>query len=553
VLAPELVLCAVALGFGFALLRAARRQPVWQGAAWGLLLWSLEELAWWVQRSEGFTAAVTPADALFYAGAVSWMTTLIRLEARDTPRWGLLIVPALGLCAAALLARPSALLSAVVSSLDLLLLIFALPVLEPALRGQASVGRLLLGLGIFFRVSVYSAYYWLGEPTLGLLEFGMWGGSYALMGLGAYLEARELEQRARFWPYLLGVASSLAVYLLFLQAASILRASMLVEAALLAAYPLLVILLAFLGVLYRGRRRAEERLGRWLSLLERLGGLEAGVHPTQTLGAPALMKRVLEALQPVFPDLVGIEIRNREAVRVGKAALYVKHFPLYADDDAEGRLYFEHTPSPSDAHDLEVLGPFVSEKLRSALSLEEWRHRALTDPLTGLLNRRGLERQIPHLIDLCHKNQRPLSVAMLDLDHFKRINDTYGHPVGDRVLQALAGVLRRHLRAEDLAVRWGGEEFALLLYGAGLEEAQRVLERVRAELGALDIEPIPWNVTLSAGLTGGSVPSSEGLLEAWILQADWTLLHAKEAGRDRVAVSEPPRHPDAEPRGTAAS
>ena len=129
------------------------------------------------------------------------------------------------------------------------------------------------------------------------------------------------------------------------------------------------------------------------------------------------MRRVLDALQPVFPDLVGIEIRNRESVRVGKAALYVKHFPLYADE-AEGRLYFERTPSPSDAHDLEVLGPFVAEKLRSALSLEEWRNRALTDPLTGLLNRRGLERQIPRLIELCHTSQRPLSVAMLDLDHF---------------------------------------------------------------------------------------------------------------------------------------
>lgn len=533
------------------LLREARHQPVWQGAAWGLLLWALEELAWWIQRSQGFSAVITPADVLFYAGAASWMTTLIRLEVRATPRWSLLLVPALLLCTAALLARPSALLSAVVSSLDLLLMIFALPVLEPALRGQASVGRLLLGLGIFMRVSVHSAYYWLGEPALGMLDFSMWGGSYALMGLGAYLEARELERRMGFWPYLVGIASTLGVYLLFIHTASLLYPSMLVEAALLAAYPLLVIVLAFSGVLYRNRRWAEERLERWISLLERLGELESGVQTTQNLGAAGLMRRVLDALQPVFPDLVGIEIRNRESVRVGKAALYVKHFPLYADE-AEGRLYFERTPSPSDAHDLEVLGPFVAEKLRSALSLEEWRNRALTDPLTGLLNRRGLERQIPRLIELCQTSQRPLSVAMLDLDHFKRINDTYGHPVGDRVLQTLAGVLRHHLRTEDLAVRWGGEEFALFLYGAGLEEARRVLERIRTEMGALEVEPISWNVTLSAGLTGGSVPTSEGLLEAWILQADWTLLHAKEAGRDRVMVTEPPRSQDLELRRTAS-
>ncbi|RIH82944.1 putative diguanylate cyclase YedQ [Calidithermus roseus] len=550
-LGPELLLCVIALGFGLLLLREARHQPVWQGAAWGLLLWALEELAWWIQRSQGFSAVITPADVLFYAGAASWMTTLIRLEVRATPRWGLLLVPALLLCTVALLARPSALLSAVVSSLDLLLMIFALPVLEPALRGQASVGRLLLGLGIFMRVSAHSAYYWLGEPALGMLDFSMWGGSYALMGLGAYLEVRKLERRVGFWPYLLGIASTLGVYLLFIHTASLLYPSMLVEAALLAAYPLLAVVLAFSGVLYRNRRWAEERLERWTSLLERLGELESGVQTTQNLGAAGLMRRVLDALQPVFPDLVGIEIRNRESVRVGKAALYVKHFPLYADE-AEGRLYFERTPSPSDAHDLEVLGPFVAEKLRSALSLEEWRNRALTDPLTGLLNRRGLERQIPRLIELCHTSQRPLSVAMLDLDHFKRINDTYGHSVGDRVLQTLAGVLRHHLRTEDLAVRWGGEEFALFLYGAGLEEARRVLERIRTEMRALEVEPISWNVTLSAGLTGGSVPASEGLLEAWILQADWTLLHAKEAGRDRVMVTEPPRSQDLEPRRTAS-
>ncbi len=531
------------------LLREARRRPVWQGAAWGLLLWALEELTWWVQRSQGFGAVITPADVFFYAGAASWMTTLIRLEVRATPRWVLLLVPALLLCTVALLARPSALLSAVVSSLDLLLMIFALPVLEPALRGQASVGRLLLGLGIFMRVSVHSAYYWLGQPALGMLDFSMWGSSYALMGLGAYLEARDLERQARFWPYLLGIASTLGVYLLFIHTASLLYPSMLVEAALLAAYPLLVIVLAFSGLLYRKRQWAEERLERWTSLLERLGELEAGVQTTQNLGAAGLMQRVLDALQPVFPHLVGIEIRNRESVRVGKVTLYAKHFPLYAHE-AEGRLYFEHTPSPSDAHDLEVLGPFVAEKLRSALSLEEWRHRALTDPLTGLLNRRGLERQIPRLIELCHTSQRPLSVAMLDLDHFKRINDTYGHPVGDRVLQTLAGVLRRHLRTEDLAVRWGGEEFALFLYGAGLEEARRVLERIRAELGALEVEPISWNITLSAGLTGGGIPTSEGLLEAWVLQADWTLLQAKEAGRNRVMVTEAPRSQDLEPRRT---
>jgi diguanylate cyclase (GGDEF)-like protein len=315
--------------------------------------------------------------------------------------------------------------------------------------------------------------------------------------------------------------------------------------------------LTFLGVLGllaadRNRRlQAEARLRDWAKLLEQLYQI-APTH--QTLSPQSILAEMLEVLQPFFPTLVGMGLRNDFKMRVGQKTDHRYSLSLtpetysrgdsrvvYSrgegrDDDAKVTLYFSQPLE--DRGNLEALTPLLTERLRQTLALIEWRTQAITDPLTGLLNRRGLERQSRKLIDLARHSGKPITVAMLDLDHFKRVNDSYGHDNGDRVLQALANVLRRHLRAEDLAVRWGGEEFALLLYGAGLKDAHLVLRRIQDELRALRVEPIPWAFTLSAGITGGHVPPSLAVLEDWLLQADWALLQAKDAGRDRVNVVE---------------
>ncbi|HEU4740475.1 MAG TPA: GGDEF domain-containing protein [Meiothermus sp.] len=221
-----------------------------------------------------------------------------------------------------------------------------------------------------------------------------------------------------------------------------------------------------------------------------------------------------------------------EGIRVGYPTEHVKVFPM--ESETEARLYF--SGPVHDERSLEVLSPLLAEKLRQAQALLELQHKAHTDPLTGLLNRRGLERQTPRLLAQARRESRPVTLALLDLDHFKRVNDTYGHARGDQVLQTLANVLRSHLRSEDLAVRWGGEEFALLLYGTKTEEAHAALERIRSELRNLD-GLLEWPLTLSAELAGGRVPASEVEFEGWIGQADQALMRAKEDGRDRVNLA----------------
>lgn len=168
------------------------------------------------------------------------------------------------------------------------------------------------------------------------------------------------------------------------------------------------------------------------------------------------------------------------------------------------------------------------EKQRS-LELEA---DALSDQLTGLSNRRELERRWPQLVQQARQSNSPLSVAMLDLDHFKQVNDRFGHAVGDRVLQVLADQLRALTRGSDLAVRIGGEEFLLVLPETTAVRASEVCERIRQGLAAYD-----WNliapdlqVTLSGGLCSAPTVPFERLREC----ADAALYQAKREGRNRL-------------------
>ncbi|MFL5319203.1 MAG: diguanylate cyclase [Myxococcaceae bacterium] len=163
-----------------------------------------------------------------------------------------------------------------------------------------------------------------------------------------------------------------------------------------------------------------------------------------------------------------------------------------------------------------------------------------TDPLTGLFNRRYFEERLGMEFARSNRYRAPLSCLMMDVDHFKKVNDSYGHPFGDRVLQAVATVATGTLRDVDLLARYGGEEFIALLPETGPQEAHRVAERVREGIEALVFD---WKstegakskvkVTASLGVATFPVPSidsSESLLRA----ADDCLYAAKQAGRNRV-------------------
>ncbi|WP_102127005.1 GGDEF domain-containing protein [Deinococcus planocerae] len=164
--------------------------------------------------------------------------------------------------------------------------------------------------------------------------------------------------------------------------------------------------------------------------------------------------------------------------------------------------------------------------------LERFAH---VDDLTGLLNRRAFDHALGAASGQASRHLDPLSLIAFDLDAFKRVNDAYGHPVGDRVLRELAALARRELRAGDLLARWGGEEFVWLLPGADLGAAARAAERLRAAVEAHDFRV--GRVTLSLGVAGwrsGDDP------QALFRRADDLLYTAKRGGRNRVEVDPGP-------------
>jgi diguanylate cyclase (GGDEF)-like protein len=157
---------------------------------------------------------------------------------------------------------------------------------------------------------------------------------------------------------------------------------------------------------------------------------------------------------------------------------------------------------------------------------------AETDPLTGLLNRRSFNPRFGALIEEAARWRRPLSVVMFDIDHFKMLNDEWGHHVGDLALQQLSAVLRAESRDLDLVARYGGEEFAVVLPGADLESARAYTERVAGSLRA--VETHGYTLSVSAGIAG--LCSGRTDPDELLVLADEALYAAKEAGRCRPAT-----------------
>lgn len=173
-------------------------------------------------------------------------------------------------------------------------------------------------------------------------------------------------------------------------------------------------------------------------------------------------------------------------------------------------------------------------------ALEELARLAGTDPLTGLPNRRGFEASARAVLA---PRGRHASLLLLDLDRFKAINDGHGHPAGDAVLRAAAAVLGRHLRAGDIAARLGGEEFAVLLPGAGAADAAALAERLRAALAAEVPHPggAPARVTVSIGVAAVAREGApQPALDAALAAADAALYRAKQGGRNRIEAAPPP-------------
>lgn len=186
---------------------------------------------------------------------------------------------------------------------------------------------------------------------------------------------------------------------------------------------------------------------------------------------------------------------------------------------------------------VEFARPLLSVALANAVTHERIQRLATLDPLTGLYNRRfGLARLHEEFARSVRSSQ-PFGVAMFDIDHFKSVNDTYGHAVGDRVLIAVAGAARRVLREGDVLVRYGGEEFLAILVGASSGDAELIGERIRRAVGETVVEDGPQavRVTVSVGLASSSdreIADESALVKI----ADTAMYAAKQGGRNRITV-----------------
>jgi diguanylate cyclase (GGDEF)-like protein len=157
-----------------------------------------------------------------------------------------------------------------------------------------------------------------------------------------------------------------------------------------------------------------------------------------------------------------------------------------------------------------------------------------TDPLTGLANRRYFDERIRQAVSLAQRQAQPLTVVMTDIDHFKSVNDRFGHDVGDRVLKGYARLMTEMTRTEDLVARWGGEEFILMLPVTGGRQAREVTERIRVALPQKDLAGNGHRVTASFGIS--QLLPGESIAEL-IKRADTALYQAKHGGRNRTMVS----------------
>ena len=193
---------------------------------------------------------------------------------------------------------------------------------------------------------------------------------------------------------------------------------------------------------------------------------------------------------------------------------------LWADDPADRLL-----PGIADLRALRAFANHAVGAIEAARALEQMRDLAELDPLTGLRNRRGFE----HGLD---SRRGPLALVICDLDHFKRVNDTLGHPAGDDVLRRFADLLRACTREDDAAIRLGGEEFALVLSGVGERDALAVAERLRREV-AVEFRDFPVPISVSVGIADSTpCDGAESLVRA----ANRALFAAKRLGRDRCVV-----------------
>jgi diguanylate cyclase (GGDEF)-like protein len=274
--------------------------------------------------------------------------------------------------------------------------------------------------------------------------------------------------------------------------------------------------------------------------------------------APVCELEALTALE--FRDNAGIVsmvVKNRhylpasgelrdDAIPVWTRKVKLKHIesllvlPLCVGEEAIGTLALASRGKSRFRQDVrEMLGVIanqVATSLENAQMYRKMETMATTDGLTGLTNHRSFQERFANLIERSARHEHRAAILLCDVDHFKKVNDNFGHPVGDEVLRQVAKVLRTAVRVIDIPARYGGEEFAVVLESTDLDGALHLAERIREDVAKLEIQSDkgPLKVTMSIGVA--SFPDDSREQPVLIERADLALYHAKQSGRNRVVA-----------------
>lgn len=262
--------------------------------------------------------------------------------------------------------------------------------------------------------------------------------------------------------------------------------------------------------------------------------LQTSLEPQRILG---LFFREIQRLVPL--DALSYEHKASDLrLEFGECAPHSISYSLNHEGEHLGRLVFRRKQAFSDQEqgNLESILSALLYPMRNTLLYRAATQSALRDPLTDTGNRIAMDQTLQREIEMSRQHLQPLSLLMLDIDHFKHVNDNHGHSAGDEVLKAVAGSIKHQLRNVDMVFRFGGEEFLILLSNTGREAAAMVGERLRFAAQEQDYAADGKSIELTVSLGCSTLLPGESA-DSLLRRADNALYVAKRAGRNRLAMA----------------
>ena len=262
--------------------------------------------------------------------------------------------------------------------------------------------------------------------------------------------------------------------------------------------------------------------------------LQTSLEPQRILG---LFFREIQRLVPL--DALSYEHKASDLrLEFGECAPHSISYNLNHEGEHLGRLVFRRKQAFSDQEqgNLESILSALLYPMRNTLLYRAATQSALRDPLTDTGNRIAMDQTLQREIEMSRQHLQPLSLLMLDIDHFKHVNDNHGHSAGDEVLKAVAGSIKHQLRNVDMVFRFGGEEFLILLSNTGREAAAMIGERLRFAAQEQDYAADGKSIELTVSLGCSTLLPGESA-DSLLRRADNALYVAKRAGRNRLAMA----------------